>query len=112
MLHCQSSPALFTPALQATIALLSPSQRQRERERRTLPHLALHPDPPPVQFDELARQRQPEAGPLDLLRRRPHLPELLEHRLLILGGDAYSRVSHGDLSHPVLKSGPDVDPAG
>src|SRR5262249_39796828 len=76
--------------------------RQRESERRSLAHLALHPDPPPVQFDELPGERQPKSSPLDLLVRRPHLPELLEDRLLILRGDAHAGVGDGDLGHAVV----------
>src|SRR5262245_54235135 len=53
-------------------SLLATAHRQRERERRALAHLTLHPDPPAVQLNELARQRQTQSGPLDLLRRRPH----------------------------------------
>ena len=37
-----------------------------------------------MQLDKLAGESQPESGPLDFLVRRPHLPELLKDRLLIL----------------------------
>jgi hypothetical protein len=47
------------------------AHRQREREGRADSPLALHPDPPAVQLDELARERQPEPGALDPFRRRP-----------------------------------------
>src|SRR5260370_11076044 len=59
------------------------AHRERERECRADPHLTRHPDPSPVQLDELARARQAEPGALRLLVRRPHLPKLLEHRVLI-----------------------------
>ena len=73
-------------------------------------HLALDPDPPAMQLDELPRQGQPEPGALHLLRRRPHLPELLEDRLLVLGRDADARVAHRDLDDPIHRHRPDVDP--
>src|SRR5258707_12305764 len=59
------------------------AHRERERERRADSDLARHPDPSPVQLDELARERQPKPRALRLLVRRPHLAKLLEHRLLI-----------------------------
>src|SRR5215475_9586644 len=101
-LNCRTSrTSLRFFSLSSTIRISSfaMTHREGERECRALAHLALHPDPPAVQFDELARQRQPEPGALHLLGRRPHLPELLEHRLLVLGGDAYPSVGHGDLRH-------------
>ena len=49
-----------------------------------------------MQLDELPGQGESEPGPLDLLVRRPHLPELLEDRLLILRRD--------DLRCPALQS--------
>src|SRR6266852_6561137 len=64
------------------------AHRKRERERRADPDLARHPDPSPVQLDELARERQPKPRALRLLVRRPHLAKLLEHRLLIPRRDA------------------------
>src|SRR5262249_55420727 len=77
-------------------------QRQRKRERRALAQLTLHPDPTAVQLNELPTQGEAQPGALDLLVRRPHLPELLEHRLLILRGDADPGVADGDLDEPVL----------
>src|SRR5882724_3222079 len=65
--------------------------RDRERECRAHAHLALDPDSSTMEFDELPAERQPQAGPLHLLLRRPHLPELLEDRLLVLRGDADPR---------------------
>src|SRR5262245_11756784 len=63
--------------------LLASPHRDRERERRAHPLLALHPDPPAVQFHKLPAQGEPEPRALDLLRGRPHLAELLEDLLLI-----------------------------
>src|SRR5262249_43620169 len=84
--------------------------RQAEGERRAHSQLALHPDPAAVQLDELPTQSQPQPRALHLLVRRPHLPELLEHRLLILWGDANAGVADGDLDEPVLWRGRDLDP--
>src|SRR5262245_56256567 len=78
------------------------THRNRERERRTHPELALHPDPAPVQLDELPTEGQPQPGALHLLLRRPHLPELLEHRFLILRRDADAGVADRDLDQTVL----------
>src|SRR5262245_18791588 len=64
-----------------------------------------------MQLNELPGQGQSEPGPLDLLVRRPHLPELLEDRLLVLGCDTYASVSDGDLGHAVVDRSADVDPA-
>src|SRR5215468_10566622 len=61
--------------------------RNRERKCRAFALLALHPDPPTVKLHKLPAQSQPQPRALHLLRRRPDLPELLEHRLLILRGD-------------------------
>src|SRR5262245_51248374 len=64
------------------------THRYGERERRAHPDLALHPDPPTVEFHKLPAQREPQPRAFDLLRGRPHLSELLEDLLLILGGNA------------------------
>src|SRR5207253_2909637 len=37
--------------------------RQREPEGRALSHLTLHPDPPPIELDELPGEGQPEPRP-------------------------------------------------
>jgi hypothetical protein len=73
------------------------AHRYRERERRALTYLARDPDPPAVQLHELPTQSEPQPRPLGLLLRRPHLPELLEHRLLVLWGDADPGVTNGNL---------------
>src|SRR5262244_3743523 len=86
------------------------ANRKRERERRAVPDLALHPDPPPVEFDELPRECEPEPRALHLLVRGPHLPELLEDRLLIFGGNADSGIRDGNLCRTVLQVGGDIDP--
>jgi hypothetical protein len=65
-----------------------------------LSELALQPDPPAAEYDELSGERQPEAGVLDLLVRRPHLPEVLENRLLIAGGDADTSIGDGPIGEP------------
>src|SRR4030095_12024724 len=70
------------------ISSFSATNRDRERERRTLADLALDPDPPAVEFDELAAQGQPQPRALRLLLGRPHLAKLLEHRLLVFRRDA------------------------
>src|SRR5262249_17892127 len=75
--HLPSSSSSFATA-----------HRQREAERRTNPYLALHPNLATVQLHELPTQGEPQPSALHLLRRRPDLPELLKHRLLVLLGDA------------------------
>ena len=50
-----------------------------------MPRLALYPDAPTVEFDELPAQREPEPRALDLLCCRPHLAKLLEDLLLVSG---------------------------
>src|SRR5262245_3728898 len=79
------------------------------RERRARPQLALHPDPAPVQLDELPTEGQPQPRALHLLVRRPDLPELLEDGLLILRGDADAGVADRDLYETVFWIGPDLD---
>src|SRR5260370_16954156 len=85
--------------------------RKRECERRAVPHLALQADPAHVELDEFPGERQPESRALDLLVCRPHLPELLEDRLLILGRDADSGIRHGNLGDPLMHPGADINPA-
>ena len=71
--------------------------RQVERERRALPRLRRDFDLAVVQLDEVARQREPEAGPA---RARPAavfgLVELVEDPLQLVGGDADSLVGDVD----------------
>src|SRR5687768_12817385 len=55
--------------------------RDREGERRADARLALDPDPPPMELDELPAQRQPETRPFRFPVRRADLPEFLEHRV-------------------------------
>src|SRR5215510_870974 len=64
------------------------THRNRERERRAHTLLTLHPNLAAVQFHKLSTQGEPEPRALDFLRSCPHLAELLEDLLLILGGDA------------------------
>jgi anti-sigma factor RsiW len=73
--------------------------RQGESERRALAHLARDPDASAVELDELLRQREPQAGPLLLLRTAAHLTELLEDRRLVGGSDPDPRVVYRDLHH-------------
>src|SRR5262245_37963613 len=84
------------------ISSFATAHRQRERERRTGAQLALHPDPPPVQLDKLPAQGQSQPSALNLLVRGPYLTELLEHRLLVLRGDADSGISDKNLNQPIL----------
>src|SRR5215471_6463496 len=71
--------------------------REGECEGRALADLAGHPDLAPMQLDKLPRQRKPEPGALVPARAgTTHLAELLEHRRLVLGGDADAGVAHGD----------------
>src|SRR5262245_33907870 len=86
-------------------------QRQAEYEGRTHSQLALHPNLAPVQLDELPTQGQSQPGAFHLLVRRPHLSELLEHRLLIFWGNADAGIADRDLYEPVLWHGCDHDPA-
>src|SRR4029453_14900921 len=86
----------------------SASCRQREREGRSRADPTLDREPAPVQLDELPCKREPDTGAFDLLRRTPHLPELLEHGLLIFGSDTDAGVDDGPLDQPVLPGGVDV----
>src|SRR5262245_33926612 len=113
-LTCKTSRmSLRFLSLSSTIRISSfaTGHRQREGERRAFAHLALHPDPPVVQLDELAREGQAEAGTLHLFCRRPHLAEFLEHRLLVLGSDPHPGVGHRDFGQIVMKATSHVDPA-
>src|SRR5262249_1199691 len=51
---CDSGLVAHRSPRMMTISSLSKARGQRERECRPLSDLALHPDPPAVQFDELA----------------------------------------------------------
>src|SRR3989454_232265 len=62
-----------------------------------------------MEFNELAAEGESEAGALHLLHRRPHLPELFEHRLLILRRDAHPGIAHGNLRRLVLPRGANFD---
>src|SRR5262245_40057273 len=81
----------------------------RERKRRAHSFLALHPDPPAVEFHKLPAQGEAQPRALDLLRGRPHLAELLEDLLLILRGDADSRVGDRDLHESILRHCAHID---
>jgi hypothetical protein len=89
-------------------------EREREGEGRAAAHLALHPDLAPVQLHEPSGQGGAESGALSLLLCTPHLPELLEHRLLVLlvlRGDADPGVGDGHLDRPVQRHRADIDAA-
>src|SRR5262245_63363530 len=77
-------------------------QRKAEGERRAYSLLALHPDPPTVEFYELAAQSQAQPRALHLLRRCTHLAELLEDLLLILGAVPVPRILTGDFTKSSL----------
>src|SRR4030095_12791832 len=93
------------------ITSFAKAHRDRERESRDYSNLALHPDPPAMELHKLPTQGKPQPGALDLLGRRPDLAELLEHRLLILRGDAHSGIADSDLYNPILWLGPDFNPS-
>src|SRR6266478_7727291 len=63
-----------------------------------------------MEFDELPAQGQSQPRAFRLLLRRPDLPELLEHRLLILRRDADPCVGDRYLNEPVFWHCPDFDP--
>src|SRR5438034_1177641 len=63
------------------ISSLATTHRQRVRKCRARPDLAHYPAATAVEIDELSREFQPESGALHLFVCRPHLTELLEHRL-------------------------------
>ena len=71
-----------------------------KKNRLPVAELALHPDPPAVQLDELARDRQAEPrAVVRARRRRVHLRELAEDQLVMLGRDADAGVAHFDDEH-------------
>src|SRR5713101_6032780 len=87
------------------------AHRECEGEGRADADPARNPDPPAVELDELPGERQPESSAFDLLVCRPHLSELLEDRLLILGRDADSGIRHRNLGDLVMHPSADVNPA-
>src|SRR5262249_54147413 len=78
------------------------AHRNREGERRAFALLALQPDPSAVEFHKLPAQGEPEPRSFYLLGRRPHLAELFEHLVLILGGNADPGVADSYLHGPDL----------
>src|SRR6476646_3904603 len=63
-----------------------------------------------MQLDEFARQRETQSGAFLLVRvAASDLTELLEYRLLVLGGDADSRVMNGDDEPVDRAAGADPD---
>src|SRR4029453_12882130 len=92
----RSWPRGLASALIARAPFVKPNG-QRAAERRPLTHVALDPDPPPMQLHELLGQRQSEPRALLLAGvLAPHLAELLEDGRLILGRDADPSVADGD----------------
>src|SRR5262245_18823820 len=85
------------------------AHRQAEGKRRTHTDPTLHPDPTPMQLDELPTEGQPQPSAFHLLVCCPHLAELLEDRLLILWDDADSGVADGDLHESILWHRADIN---
>src|SRR5262245_22093859 len=85
------------------------AHRDSECERRPHPHLALDPDPTSVQLDKLPTEGQPQPSAFHLLVCHSHLPELLEHGLLILWGDADARIADRDLDGSILERCSDLN---
>ena len=68
-----------------------------KKNRLPAPSCALDPDPPAVQLDELARDRQAESrAVVRARRRRVDLRELAEDQIVMLGRDADARVADLD----------------
>src|SRR5262245_58370736 len=80
---------------------LSPTHRDRERERGADTDLALDPDLAAVQLNELPTQGEPQPGALLLRGAGSNLTKLLEDRLLVLQRDADPDVADRDLDRPV-----------
>ena len=71
-----------------------------------VPDRALDPDLPAVKLDELPRDGEAESGAFHFPGCRADLPELLEHRRLVLGRDAHPGVGHRDLDRTVVRLRP------
>src|SRR5260370_9854821 len=93
------------------ISSFATAHRERERERRARAHLTRDPDPPPVQFHELAAEGQAEPRSLDLLVCSAHLPELLEHGLLVFWRDTDPGILDGHLHGTISRYSPNLDPS-
>ncbi len=76
-----------------------PRQRQGKPELRALPDaFGLGPDAPAVGLDDLARDGQPEAGPLDVaVRQAGNAEKFVEDPLEVFFGDTYAAVAHTHL---------------
>src|SRR5262245_65501542 len=81
----------------------------REREGRSLSDLALDPDPPPVQLDELPAEGQSQSSPLGFLVRSANLTKFLEDRLLVFGCNVDPRIRHRNLNRSVTGPSRDLD---
>ena len=85
---------------------LAGRRRQRERERAALADLALDPDLPAVMLDDLAADRQAEAGALRLVGEGvADLLEPLEHLRLVRRRDAHAGVDDAHDERAVLLHG-------
>src|SRR5437016_5323792 len=101
-------------SLSSTRRISSPdmgARGNRERERGSATHFALHPQATAVELDELSRQREPEAGALALARGVAHLAKLLEDRLLVRRRDAEPGVGDRHFDGAVCGQRAHVDPA-
>src|SRR5262249_38717706 len=99
----------------ASLVARTPAVRlkgQREAERGPLTHLALHPDPSPVQLHELLGECQPKPRALLLPSIiSADLAELLEDGRLVLGRDPDPGVADGDGDAVLGRCGGEADPA-
>ena len=81
----------------------APAEAGGEVERAALADLALHPDAPAHQLDQLGRDRQAQPGAAVLPGGRGvGLGERLEERLLLLGRDADAGVADGEVQARLL----------
>src|SRR5262249_1757482 len=106
-----SSPGGLASALVARTPVVNP-HGQREGERGPLADVALDPDPPALQLDELLGQGQAEPRPLLLPGVVPaDLAELLEDGRLVPGRDPDARVADGNRDDALGRRGGEADPA-
>src|SRR2546428_620832 len=101
-------------SLSSTTRISSPGmggRGKREREARSAPHFALHPQAAAVELDELSCQGETETGALAFARGVADLAELLEDRVLVLWRDADPGVGDRHLDGAVRGQRTHVDPA-
>src|SRR5262245_45837370 len=82
----------------------------RERERRANPYLALDPDPPAMQLDELPAQGKAQPGAFLLRRADPHLTKFLEDSLQVFRRDSDPRIADRHLDRSVNRRRANVNP--